>query len=127
MAAKIIKELETGGHAKACLVELEGKFYRVSSVIGFDTGKPETLVFNCDAAGAVDDWMDIAGGINKSRRDAIVDLEARVATKSLKTSSEAFSNYLEDGGDVNKAQAGILSAALGIDPGNLEVDDDFVK
>ena len=78
MKAKIIKELKDF-KGKACLIELNKKFYVVSSISNaFDTGMPETLIFRSDKNGKVTDYSEVAGGRNKTRKQAITQLEEQL-------------------------------------------------
>lgn len=76
VTAEIVKEL-TGYHGDACLVKWKDTYYAVSSVVAFDTGAFETLVFEADENGEVISWMDVAGGRGMSREEAIADLESK--------------------------------------------------
>jgi hypothetical protein len=64
------------------VVDGDGQHYVVSSVVAPFTGF-ETLVFRSDADGKVTDWLEVAGGRGMSRDEAILDLQERVATRSL--------------------------------------------
>ena len=77
--ATYIRELD-GFTGQACLVELCGKFYAVSSTHALFGGF-ETLVFRCDGDGNVTDWGDVAGGRGYSREEAISDLEATISNE----------------------------------------------
>lgn len=77
--------------------------YRVSSLqAAFDTGKPETLVFECDEEGNVTDWMDVAGGMYKDIPGAIDDLRTVLdgRERSLEE-SPMFAEYGLLGGAIN--------------------------
>ena len=76
MKVEIVKELDSFKE-KAVLVKAEdGRFFAVSTVgAAFDTGLPETLVFEADEDGEVTDWGGVAGGQNLSREMAIIELE----------------------------------------------------
>jgi len=61
--------------AVSCLVEHNGEYFVVSSVI-VPGGVLETLVFPADSDGNVISWLEVAGGRGMSREEAIADLEA---------------------------------------------------
>ena len=77
--AHFIKELEpTVVGQRICLIELDEKFYAVSSIsCAPDHGGPETLVFRAHQNGEITDWADVAGGRNLSREETIAQLEER--------------------------------------------------
>lgn len=75
MAVKVIRELPiTKSGAEQVLVEKDGKYFVVSSVLAMFSGF-ETLVFPANAQGEVTDWREVAGGRGVSRKDAIQDLD----------------------------------------------------
>lgn len=91
---KIMREL-SGFNGRACLVELAGKFYVVSSANAAFTG-PETLVFPATADGKVSDWLEVAGGRGISREEAIEDLARTVAApKIIKATPEDAGCYVD--------------------------------
>jgi hypothetical protein len=69
---RIVRELP-GWKGDACLVEMGGSYFVVSSVYAPFTG-PETLVFRSDEDGHVSDYLEVAGGRGMSREEAIEDL-----------------------------------------------------
>jgi hypothetical protein len=74
MKVEVIRELDT--FQNGVLVKSEdGRYFVVSSVdAAFDTGQPETLVFEADENGDTD-FHDVAGGTDVSREEAITELE----------------------------------------------------
>jgi hypothetical protein len=81
MTVEFVKELE-GFAGEACLVEKDGQHYVVSSVdSAFDTGQPETLVFEADAEGNVERYTMVTGGQHVSRAQAIFMLDQGVKGK----------------------------------------------
>jgi len=75
MKVEMVRELD-GFSGEAVLVKSESERYFVVSSIeaAFDTGQPETLVFEADENGETS-FHDIAGGTGVSRDEAIAELE----------------------------------------------------
>lgn len=81
---QFVKELKDGWQGEACLVRdrVTNKHYVVSSVVAPFTGY-ETLVFEADANGDVEEWMEVAGGRGMGRHAAMEDLEERLDEENL--------------------------------------------
>lgn len=78
-AARVIKELE-GWTGRACVVEVGGRHYVVSSITPRDEPLlrcPETLAFESDENGNVAKYSEVAGGKNMTREETIAELEER--------------------------------------------------
>lgn len=73
-SVEIVRELD-GFNGRACLVKRDEEHFVVSSVNAF-LG-PETLVFPCDEHGEISSWIEVAGGQNVSRDEAIAELGER--------------------------------------------------
>ena len=75
MAVQIVRELPaTKAGAQQVLVQKDGRYYVVSSVLPIFSGF-ETLVFPAREDGEVANWSDVAGGRGMSREEAIADLD----------------------------------------------------
>jgi hypothetical protein len=73
----IVRELD-GWKGSACLVEMGGEFFIVSSISSApDHGGPETLVFPSNPEGEVSSFGDVAGGRGVSREQAISELSEK--------------------------------------------------
>ena len=97
----IVQELDSFKEGQTRCLVTDGKdFYVVSTLkVAFDTGKPETLAFRSNVDGEVDCFDSVAGGINKTREDCIIELEARITTNSLDSAhGEQAEEWLENGG-----------------------------
>lgn len=97
MKVEILRE-DSDGPARYVLAKSEdGQYFRVSTVIAFDTHKMETLCFPCDENAVVSRWTQFAGGIGMTRSQAIADLEERLDTGEEKGSDE----FIEEMGGYN--------------------------
>jgi len=75
MEAKLVRELpKEDWQGEACLVECDGEFFVVSSVVAMFTGF-ETLAFRSDSTGKVSDYLEVAGGRGMSREETIAQLQ----------------------------------------------------
>jgi hypothetical protein len=125
MNVETIREVDSGGAPKQVLVKAEdGRHFLVSTVVAFDTGKMETLVFAADESGHVADYAQLAGGIGQTRSEAIADLEARLDTGLIDGIPDAYLD--EVGGPMGAGLAALSMMADSVmgRPVNAEPDDE---
>lgn len=126
MEVEIVKELGGSGAAKQVLLktrENPPRYFVASTVVAFDTGKMETLVFASDEDGEIESFTALAGGILMKRSDAIKDLEKRLDSDELGGNANIEGWLEEVGGPIGASLSMIDSIANQRESSEPDEDD----
>ena len=126
--SKVRDRENPGSPAKQVLVlsdETPPRYFVVSTVVAFDTGKMETLVFASDAAGDIESFTSLAGGIGMTRAQAIADLEAgRGGDHALQWAEELGGVLPAMLSTLSGVASGARGETLGSEPGEADLEWD---
>lgn len=132
MKVENLGEVNEGGNTKQVLLktpEDPPRYFVASTVVPFDTGKMETLVFASDETGYIESYAKLAGGIGMKRSEAIADLEKRLDDGNV-SGEDSMDDYLEEMGGPMGGILGTLGmfkdSTLGL-PVNAEPNDEDLE